>query len=224
MNTECIEETVSISKALREVAPHLRLGILTAEVKVSESCDSLRGGIDNAVEALDLDMEDVAKMPQISEARRVYRTLGKDPTRYRLSSDSLYRRIIKGKGLYYVNNIVDLNNLLSLSCGHSIGTYDRDCLQGRIVYSIGTGDDLYEGIGRGVLNIDGLPVLRDEIGCFGSATSDSVRSMVTGETRRILMNVIAFDGDSSLEDILRRAAEYLKEYASGTDIRTAIIE
>lgn len=215
---------ISISKELKDAAPTLKLGILIADVKVTKHNDSLWSEIDTFISNFELEMPQIAKLPAISEARKAYRALGKDPTRYRLSSDSLMRRIVKSKGLYKVNDIVDLNNLLSLESGHSIGTYDLDKLSGDIVYGVGHADEEYIGIGRGVLNIEGLPVLKDEIGSFGSATSDSERSMVSLETKKILMNIIAYDGDSRLEEWMGIAQRLLGEHVEGNIIQSMIIE
>ncbi len=67
------------------------------------------------------EVKDIASFYNIEASRKAYRACGKDPTRYRLSSESLLRRVLKGKGLYKVNNIVDINNLLSLKYHYSIG-------------------------------------------------------------------------------------------------------
>ncbi len=214
---------ITISPELRAVAPTLKLGIIIADVHVRNHSDALWEKIDNYVDSFDLEMPEIAKMSQVSEARKVYRALGKDPTRYRLSSDSLMRRVVKSQGLYQVNDIVDLNNLLSLESGHSIGTYDLDKLEGPILYGIGTASEDYTGIGRGQLNIDGLPVLKDKIGSFGSATSDSERSMVTLDTKRVLMNIIAYDGDVKLENWMQKAERLLVDYVQGTIIEAYIV-
>lgn len=219
-----MELNISISEELRAVAPKLKLGIVVADVEVTEHNDSLWAEIDDIIKSFELEMSQIAKLPQVEEARKVYRALGKDPTRYRLSSDSLMRRIVKSQGLYKVNDIVDMNNLLSLETGHSIGTYDLDKLSGDIEYGIGNAEEEYLGIGRGKLNIEGLPVLKDALGSFGSATSDSERSMVTLDTKRILMNIIAFDGDESLGEWTAKAADLLRHFAGGKNLKTWIVD
>jgi len=216
--------TISISQKLKEVAPTLKLGILIADVTVTEHNDNLWSEIDAFVSKFDLEMSQIAELSAIQEARKAYRALGKDPTRYRLSSDSLMRRIVKAKGLYKVNDIVDLNNLLSLQSGHSIGTYDLDKLSGDIVYGIGQANEDYIGIGRGPLNIEGLPVLKDNKGSFGSATSDSERSMVSLNTKKILMNIIAFDGDEQLEDWMSKAKVMLENHLAAKDVKSFVVE
>ena len=214
---------VSLSEEIKEVAPNLKLGLIIANVKVTEHSQELWQVIASVTDELVLETSDIAKIPAINAGRKAYRALGKDPTRYRLSSDSLMRRIVKAQGLYKVNDVVDINNLLSLESGHSIGTYDLDKIQGPIVYGIGTAEEEYRGIGRGPLNIEGLPVFKDDEGSFGSATSDSERTMVTTDTKTILMNIIAFDGDAGLKEWMDKAAGLLETYASGQVLKQWIV-
>ncbi len=119
--------------------------------------------------------------------------------------------------MYYVNNVVDINNIISLKTLWSVGAYDLDTIKGDIVYGVGT-DEVYEGIGRGVLNINKLPVLIDDLGPFGSATSDSLRTMVTDNTKRVMMVVHAFGEAEGLEDTLNEMKLYLETYANAQNI------
>jgi DNA/RNA-binding domain of Phe-tRNA-synthetase-like protein len=132
------------------------------------------------------------------------------------------RRIIKDKGLYYVNNVVDINNIISLRTLWSIGAYDIDKIVGDYQYDVGLKEDVYEGIGRGILNIENLPVLRDELGAFGSATSDSLRTMVTTETKKLLMVIHAF-GAEDVSNSLDELERLLTLYASADNIEKTII-
>ena len=58
--------------------------------------------------------EQINTIPQITAMRSVYKALGKDPSRYRGSAEALLRRVLSGKGLYQINSVVDINNLVSL--------------------------------------------------------------------------------------------------------------
>ncbi len=125
--------------------------------------------------------------------------LGNDPTRYRGSNEALVRRISQGKDLYRVNTVVDINNLLSLETLHSAGTFDLDRVQPPIIFRVGQPGEIYAGIGRGEIKIEGLPVFADQSGPFGSTTSDSERTMVRLDTTRILMVVISFLGAEGMD-------------------------
>ena len=65
-------------------------------------------------------------------------------------------------------------NLASIYSGHSIGGFDLDKIQGdRLVLGIGKAGEPYEGIGRGELNIEGMPVYRDAVGGVGTGCMES---------------------------------------------------
>ena len=84
---------------------------------------------------------------------------------------------MRGIPLYQIDTLVDLINLVSLRTGHSIGGFDTDKIQGtHLELGIGKAGEPFEGIGRGVLNIEGLPVYRDSFGGIGTPTSDHERT------------------------------------------------
>ena len=76
-----------------------------------------------------LTVETLLKQPRIAAARAGYKALGKDPSRYRLSTEALLRRLIKGNGLYFVNNAVDIGNVLSARTQRSVAVLDEDKIQ-----------------------------------------------------------------------------------------------
>jgi DNA/RNA-binding domain of Phe-tRNA-synthetase-like protein len=142
--------------------------------------------------------------------------LGKDPSRYRPSAEALTRRVVNGKGLYWINNVVDLLYLVSLESGFSIGGYDAEKIEGDVWFGIGKEDEPYQAIGRGQLNIADLPLFRDNLGAFGSPTSDSLRTMVTAETTEFLMIIIDFSGRQDLDTAEHRAIELFEKFGAGT--------
>lgn len=159
----------------------------------------------------------------IKTSRLVYKKLGKDPSRYRVSSEALIRRILQGKGLYKINNVVDTNNLISIETGYSCGSYDLKNIKGDIIFRIGEKGELYQGIGKDMINIENLPVFSDEIGPYGSPTSDSIRAMVTDTSKEILTTIISFNGKDNLEEALETAKKYLIQYTSANIISSGII-
>ena len=73
-----------------------------------------------------LTTESLKELPGIAATRRVYKTCGKDPSRYRPASEQLIRRMLQGKELYQIDTLVDLVNLASIAFGYSIGGFDAD--------------------------------------------------------------------------------------------------
>ena len=88
---------------------------------------------------------------------------------------------------------------------------------------VGRADELYQGIGRGQLNIEGLPVYRDKIGGIGTPTSDEERTKIEMNTADLLMLVNAYSGISGLEDTAAWTIEVLQKYAAATQISSTII-
>lgn len=216
---------ISISPEVKEKCPQLQLGCIQCHLSVKNEYPELLNLIQSELAELQqrLSVEDISKIPTIQASRIGYKALGKDPARYRLSAEALLRRVVKGKGLYQVNNVVDLLNLTSVKSGFSIGGYDIEKIQGDVILSIGKANEPYEAIGRGTLNIEFLPTFRDGLGPFGSPTSDSVRTMVTPQTKKFIMPVFNFAGDENLEPVMKNAIELLEKYAEASSIERLII-
>lgn len=203
----------------------IRLGLLEAAVNVRDASKE----VDQMIASLEEDimreypMDAISRIPAIAEARLAYKRAGNDPNRYRPSADSLIRRIVKKQGLYRISNVVDVLNIVSIRSGFSIGGYDTAQIRGRITAGIGRGGEPYEGIGRGMLNITNLPVLRDEAGAFGSPTSDSVRTMIQLSTQRILMVFFDFGQNEALPGAMRNMQQLLELYADAGEIAISMI-
>lgn len=154
-------------------------------------------------------VDSIKEMPSIEATRTAYRRCGKDPSRYRPSGEALVRRTLKGNELYRVSTLVDLINLASIAYGYSIGGFDADKIEGEaLCLGIGREGEPYEGIGRGVLNIEGMPVYRDDIGGIGTPTSDHERTKLSLETTSLLTIVNGYDGNRENVDA---CATYIQE-------------
>lgn len=208
---------IVIDSEINEKCNKVSIGSIEAYVNVKEDNEDLWKIIDEKVKEIEnsIDVKQISTIKNIADSRSAYKAFGKDPSRYRLSSEALYRRVVRGLGLYKVNNIVDINNLISLNSAYSVGTYDLDKINGDIHFTIADEGETYTGIGKGELNIAYLPVFYDNIGKFGSTTSDSVRAMITTDTKHILMNIISFNGEDDLDKYMNEACEYLEKYADG---------
>ncbi|MDN6691610.1 MAG: hypothetical protein L0L35_05545 [Enterococcus sp.] len=142
--------------------------------------------------------------PQIIAAKKVYRQLGKDPARFRPSSDSLWRRVVQQKGLYQINGLVDVNNYFSLKWKVPFGSYDLDQVTEPICLTVGPAEARYAGIGNKSVNIENLLVLTDEEGPFGSPTADATRGMIREETTRALVVGYQFGGEAVVDQVLEQ--------------------
>lgn len=207
--------------------PDYRLLAIEADVLSPETSDELWREITAFADSYRQchEMADINKRPGIAATRQAYKRLGKEPNRYRPSTEALCRRFVKGLDLYRSLALIDLVNLLSVCCGHSIGGFDADKISGNtLTLGVGREGEPYEAIGRGQLNIAGLPVFRDEIGGVGTPTSDNDRTKITPSTRHLLLTVNIYGSDMPVHDIEAMATRLLQQYASATDIKTQMIK
>ena len=161
----------------------------------------------------ELTTETLKQLPGIQATRKVYKACGKDPSRYRPASEQLIRRMLQGKELYQIDSLVDLVNLASIVYGYSIGGFDADKIVGdTLTLGIGREGEPYEGIGRGMLNIAGLPVYRDAQGGVGTPTSDNERTKMTLQTTHLVVLINGYDGNRErvaanaqfIQDLIRK--------------------
>ncbi len=205
---------VTISPELTVCCPQIALGILRYTADVLPASDELNARITAAVADVQnrYKLEDIAKLPQIANTRTAYKALGKSPSEYRNSAEALLRRIVKGYGLYKVNNIVDTGNLFSVLTGFSAGSYDLSKVTGNISLRHAPEGTHYEGIGKTSVNVGFLSALYDEDGAFGNPCSDSLRTSVTETAHDILTVIYAFCPKAELTAALDEYETLLQTY------------
>ena len=215
---------ISIDDKLKEITPMFNVGVLICNVKIMENerITKLIEDLENTI-SKGIAIGEVVNLNIIKQARDAYKLYGKDPSRYRLAAESLYRRLSKGNKLYRINNVVDLGNILSLHTRKSIAVLDYDKIIGDIFIRLGKSSDDFVGLGRGKLNITNIPLYEDDLGPFGSSTSDTERTMITPETKRVLILIISFTGSANLHNELDYAKALYSKYAEASEFAQKVI-
>ncbi|HVB08355.1 MAG TPA: phenylalanine--tRNA ligase beta subunit-related protein [Candidatus Acidoferrales bacterium] len=208
--------------------PSVRIGIVEADgVTVGPSGAELVRQMDEQCALLrqKFTLESLAGMESITFVRAMFRRWGVDASKYRPSSEALLRRVIQGKGLYRVCNIVDLTNLGSVEAGWPYGVYNRARIFPPVSLRLGAADERYEGIGRRVWHLADRPVLADAKGPFGSPISDSTRTQIAEGVAEALTVIYAPAGtsDAALEEAVKKQAARLSAFAGAIQTRTQII-
>ncbi len=201
---------VIVTKEIEAVCPSFVGACVEARAENYPYCKELWDEINALGEKYrqTLSTETLKQMSGIEATRKVYRACGKDPSRYRPASEALIRRMLQGKELYQIDTIVDLVNLASIAYGYSIGVFDADKFKGdTLTLGVGKAGEPYEGIGRGKINIEGLPVYRDEEGGVGTPTSDNERTKISLSTSHIVVLINGYDGN---EEQVRENAEFIQ--------------
>ena len=217
---------IIIDNRIKDVCPELKIGVIRAKVTNCETSAELWDEIEKAAaEIVDkYELLEINKRPAVAQTRVLYRALGKDPNRYRVASEALCRRVIRGLGLYRIDTLVDLINLVSMKTGYAISGLDGDKLVGdTLTMGVGEEGEEYNGIGRGQLNIAEMPVYRDAVGGVATPTSDEERTKITIDTCTLQMNINGFGPEMPMDEAVAWSVELLRKYAGATDVETMIV-
>ena len=213
---------ILVSQEIKDACPQFAGMAIAATVKNTPYSEALWQKIDEfTLRYREMYTTDSIKdMVTIKATRDAYKKCGKDPSRYRPSGEALCRRILRGISLYQIDTLVDLINLVSIRYGYSIGGFDADKFEGdTLTLGIGKAGEPYEGIGRGELNIEGMPVYRDAVGGVGTPTSDNERTKLGVETTRLFTIINGYSGKEGLQEAAEYMVELLEEFASATDVQ-----
>ncbi|TCP18322.1 phosphoenolpyruvate synthase [Scopulibacillus darangshiensis] len=179
----------SISDTIKHKVPDFKVGLITYhDITIGVLPQLFGGHFSLFQEEIKLTFEEksVTDLAGVSEWRKVFKSLGTDPSRYRPSHEALYRRLKKGQSIPSIHSAVDINNFFSLKYEIPLGIYDLGHLDGNVHVKIGGEQDEYEGIIGRVMSMNGKLLSADDIGAFGSPIVDSRRSMVTDKTKHAL--------------------------------------
>jgi len=212
---------IEISSTIKNACPQIKLATISCDVQNSPTSDELWNEMEVEIRQIrsSYKLEEINKRPAISATRRIYKALGKDPNRYRPSAEALCRRIIREIPVYKVNTLVDIINIVSIRSGFSIGAFDAEKINGKVLkLEKGKNSDEFEAIGRGMLNVDGLPLYSDETGGIGTPTSDNERTKISDNTTSMFVIINAYNGEEGLQEAIEHTVGLLTKYACSSQL------
>lgn len=217
---------VKIDRQLFETYPDIRLGLMQFNADVKSSDKDFWNYMDTEILPqirADIDKKEWGEITGIRGSRAAYKAFGRNPGRYRVSSEALMRRVRRGDELYHINSVVDVNNLISVKSGLSVGSYDIEKIHGSVTLRRAAQGEGYTGIGKGFLDMENMLVLSDDEGIFGSSMSDSMRAVVTNDTKSILVVVYCFESNIDLETLLAEGQSAFERFSAATNMETWIV-
>jgi DNA/RNA-binding domain of Phe-tRNA-synthetase-like protein len=202
---------IEIEESVKSLGIFLRWASLEGvEVYDSRLSEYVVNAVKRAVEEVrsSLTLEGLKDHPVIRAYRDFYWRLGIDPTKTRPSSEALIRRALRSGSIPLINNVVDLGNVASMKTMVPIGIYDLDkaappltlrrAHAGETFYPIGGAPETLSD--RDVVLVDSRGVVMHVF-----PHRDSVHTMVTRETKRILIVACGVRGVG--EERVREAVE-----------------
>ncbi len=145
--------------------------------------------------------EDIRDDPVFRAYRDLYWRFGMDPTKTRVSSEALVRRIVVGEDLWRISDLVDVVNLASAYHKIPIGLVDVSQIVGQLRVRTARVGEVFRRIGGSEIVCRGREiVLADDlkIVCFGYASYDSDLTRVTNKTRNVLVILYGAPGVESV--------------------------
>lgn len=92
-------------------------------------------------------LESLKDVPVLRAYRDFFWKVGIDPTKVRPAAEALIRRILLGKQIPIINNLVDAYNLASIKTCIALAAFDRDLLKGELLMRQAGRGDRFLGIG-----------------------------------------------------------------------------
>lgn len=188
-----MESTIKTKVRFEVDRPNLRVAIIQLNnVKVEKSTSSFEEyekQIFNEIRSK-MTLEDAKDDPIFRSYRDLYWTFGMDPTKLRVSSEAVLRRILKGLNLWRISDVVDVINLASAYHKIPIGLIDILKLKGNLMIRTAHKGEIFQRIGGKTISCKGREIVaadEEKIVCFGYATHDSEYTMITKDSNSILV-------------------------------------
>ncbi len=145
----------------------------------------------------------------IRSYRALHWSYSMDPTKTRVSSEAVLRRVLQGENLWRISDLVDVVNLVSAYHKIPIGLIDASKIQGQLTVRKARKGEVFQRIGGVEVECRGRElVLSDDSGivCYGFAIHDSERTKITRSTRRALL--LLYGAPDATEDIMNDATSF----------------
>ncbi len=212
---------IKIGKNIGEREPKFVVGYaFIKEVQIGKAEKSLKREIMEIIKEVRNKYEGRSQMYlslPIKSMRDLFKRNGIDPSKYSPSAEALLKRIIDGKDLYRINNVVECNNMGSMKYELPMGVYDLDELVGDVIFQLGSEGDFMDTMAKGKMDMRDILFTRDNDKLFGSPISDSPYAMITEDTKNVLLLVYGTRdmAENYLLESTRSTAEKIVQYSKG---------
>jgi len=145
---------------------------------------------------------------------------GIDPTKIRPAAEALVRRILAGKPIPLINNVVDSYNLASIKTEVALAAFNRDELKGGLLMRTGKSGEQFLGIGMNeVMQLEGreIVICDEEKLVAVYPYRDADKSKVSSGTKNVMLLVCGVPGidEEILSGAGRVALELVTKFCGG---------
>jgi len=168
-------------------------------------------------------IESLKDVPIFRAYRDFFWRVGIDPTKVRPAAEALIRRILGGKSIPRINNVVDAYNLASIKTEIALAAFDEDKIQGNLIMRLAIKGEKFLGIDMEEPKElqGGEIVISDDVKLVAIYPyRDADESKLNEETKNILLMICGVPGISkeSLIDAKNIAIEYITKFCGGIKV------
>ena len=146
--------------------------------------------------------------------------VGIDPTKIRPAAEALVRRILAGKAIPMINNVVDSYNLASIKTEVALAAFNRDELKGGLLMRTARRGERFHGIGMTEpMELNGMEIVISDqeklVAVYPYRDAD--KSKVGAGTKNLLLLVCGVPGvnEKILSDAGKVALEIVTKFCGG---------
>lgn len=205
---------IRIEEQILKKYPSVQIGYLVAQVAIKKTdpfVESVKQGLQSHLQEQGLNATNFTTHPAIATWREIYENqFHVKPKTYRSSVESLLKRVLTGKELWNICNVVDLYNCCSILSLLPMGGYDIRKISGDIHFRFGKTNETFRGLGEreSVAVHPDHVVYADEqrVICWLWNHKDSAETCIDESTESVLFFIDSFDLDR-----VQSALEFLRD-------------
>jgi lysyl-tRNA synthetase class 2 len=212
---------IRIEDPILKKYPLMEIGYLVATVKVKKTdpfVEDLKQSLAEKLKELGIQATNFVVHPQVAVWRKIYREdfQVKEST-YRSSLEALVRRVVTGKALWNICNVVDLYNCCSILSLLPMGGYDLSKISGDIEIRYAQEGELFHGIGEKlkIKTQSHHVVYADDqkVTCWLWNHKDAYETCIDDNTREVIFFIDSVEGFGShvIQDALDQLAVNLEK-------------
>lgn len=195
---------IKIDDKIFEKYPQTEIGYLIAQVTVSKSdpyVENLKLGLEKHLCSLGINPTNFVTHPAISLWRKIYEADFEVKAKtFRSSIEALLKRVVTGKGIWNISNVVDLYNCCSLLSLLPMGGYDLCKISGDIKIRFAKEGETFLGLGereKTEIRPNHVVYADDQrIMCWLWNHKDSAETCIDDHSKSVIFFVDAFEQSS----------------------------
>jgi len=192
---------VSLEDEILEKYPEVQIGYLVAQVSVKKSdpyVENLKQSLSKQLQGEKIDATTFVTHPNISQWRKIYEQDFKVKAKtYRSSIEALLRRVVTGKEMWNICNVVDLYNCCSILSLLPMGGYDLKKVSGSIKIRFAREGEIFRALGdREKINASPNHVVYADdqrLMCWLWNHKDSEETCIDEQSEYVIFFIDAFD-------------------------------